>query len=106
MFNKDKEVKNYIIEQCKAGVSRKDIALCLAKAGHTNRRGKPVTPQDVSYYASKWGHPKSRTNGKPRLKKPEAFKAGNILKDVEDIITSSLSNDLKTRLLRNLIVSE
>lgn len=108
MSLKDKQVKRYIIEQCKAGVSRKEIAQDLAAAGHTNRRGKPVTAQDVSYYASKWGYPKNRkrrTKKEVRTITPTYTDLGadTILTDVTDIVTSTLSPALKKRLLLNLI---
>lgn len=92
--------KKYILEQAKAGVSYKEIAKALNKAGHTNNDGKPVNNQDISYRCCKWGFRKKKFSSKS---KAQPKQKESLLQDVEDIVTSPIRSELKERLLKQLL---
>lgn len=111
-----------IIIQCyHKGAEYKNIVNILNNLGYVNVRKKPVTQGDVSSFLLSKGlrrfKPQKKRIGQLELKpvpappiaatvKVETKKLqsqNSLLKDAEDLLTSNLSDELKSRFLRNLI---
>ena len=90
------EAKAEILRLAEGGWPYKKIADALNKQGYVNKRGKPVTFGDVSTRLISWGKRKHARHRRPT-------NTTNILKDVEDLVTSNLDVRLKERLLKKLL---
>lgn len=97
-----KKAKANIIEMRKLGKKHSEICDWLKEHTYKNSNGKEVTPQILSKQLIEWGYrshaPKNRIKTKTKIGTNQVF-----LKDVEDIVTSSLNPKLKERLLKAML---
>lgn len=89
-----KDIK-FIELQREAGKSLKDIAEALTSEGYVNRVGKPLQPNDVSYFVRMQGTAAGSPAGVRTSK--------STMRDVEELMSSNLSSKLKERFLRILM---
>lgn len=107
---------SFMIQSFQDEDSYQDIADALNKAGYVNIKNKEVTQGDVSSFLISKGyrrgsaHKNKRNAHKPSVAAKEPRSAtkthhskDDLLKDAEDLLTSNLSDELKSRFLRKLI---
>ena len=110
--------KKDMVAMYRAGKSRGEIAEMMRKSGLVNRKGSPITTQDVSYHLNKWGYRTLNADGSVRkypkrstttTRKPSTGvrpePKSQLLTDVTELLTSNLESGLKARLLVQLVGS-
>lgn len=84
------------------GLKQKEIVKKLVAQGYTSETGRTVDQSAVSRFMRKHGLVYRTTNRKKHTRKRKTVTKqprANILKDMEDILTSNLSESLKKQLV-------
>ncbi len=99
----DKEAEDIIFAGREDKKSYKDIAQVLIALGYVNKRGKPVSDQDCSnvvYFKKLSEQPK-----KDKVSTKAPIAKASFIDDITEIISSNLSNEMKERMILNLVES-
>ena len=102
------QLDNKALEVCKKMEDKRasEIAEVLAGKGYVNKNNEPVSGANVQYFMRGHGIRCFGMHFEKKAKKKSTaarFTGASLVKDVEEVVTSNLSPEMKERVLRGFL---